>query len=267
MITVRIWTFALLAILSCVLETNAEDKVALGVLRATVQILVKDQQNNVLGKGSGVVVSPDGHILTAKHVLNEYYKSPDTRNVFVRMNNPNLILQPESRVSVVGRDPNIDLALLHLPARDLPYLRKGNSSLVEMNERLMASGFGAGSETVLSKFGHRSGLTWEVDNPLSEGFSGGPVVKDGCDVLVGIVSGGLQDSSGVLIQGRSQIVPSNYGSGFFYQAASVNAATLCSETSSPSQPPDDPHPSNTGCKEVTISERVNGVVTWSKKCL
>lgn len=256
-------------------QLKAEDRPAVNVLRATVQVLIKDKQNNTLGTGSGVIVSSKGYILTAKHVLNEYFKSPETRRVVVRLPNQNLMLLSENSVAVVSQDPNVDMALLHLPTIDLPFLKFGNSSLLEMHDRLMASGFGAGSETVLSKFGHRSGLTWEVDNPLSEGFSGGPVVKDGCDVLVGIVVGGLENSSGI-ISGRSQIIPSQYGAMLFAQANSTQSETLCSESSSTNlssaaekkEGSREPPPVESfGCKEVTVSERINGVLTWSKKCL
>ncbi len=258
-----------------VTQVKAADRAAINVLRATVQVLIKDAQNNTLGIGSGVIVSSDGHILTAKHVLDEYFKSPETRRVVVRLPNQHLMLQSENPVKVISRDPNVDMALLRLPTIDLPFLKFGNSSLLEMHDRLMASGFGAGSETVLSKFGHRSGLAWEVDNPLSEGFSGGPVVKDGCDVLVGIVLGGLGNSSGI-IPGRSQIIPSQYGAMLFAQASSAQSETLCSESSPTNLDPagekkGGPTESSPGgsvaCKDVTVSERINGVLTWSKKCL
>ncbi len=265
------FTVTILFLFSTLQNSNAQESPAKHILRATVQIELRDNANKLLATGSGVIVSPDGYILTAKHILADHFKSPDTTQVLVRRVDDNLILLQGSRITEIIPESFIDIALLHLPSDGLPFLKIGQSSILKWDEKLVAYGFGLGSEQVLAKFGHRSGLTWEVDIPVSDGFSGGPVIKEGCPMLIGIVSGGLQAAGG-LIQGRSKIVPSQFGINLLAQAGVTPSSTLCGETVSTVEtntnhkdtaPLEPPLP----CKEVTVTELVNGIRSWSKKCL
>ena len=69
------------------------------------------------GMGSGVIVSPDGHIITNNHVVdgaNELTVTlPDKR---------------EFKGKIVGTDPKTDLAVVKIDAFGLPYVRWGDSS-------------------------------------------------------------------------------------------------------------------------------------------
>lgn len=269
----EIASLILLGLISCVGTCLAldEDQAIRQVLRATVQIIVRSSTPSVpADTGSGVIVSPQGFILTAKHVLKEYFRSPETTNVFVRLLDNNLILGPEKRAEFISPDPtNVDMALIRLIGDNLPFLKVGSSSLVTMDESLVAVGFVGGGENWLTKSGRRNGLTWEVDIPLFPGSSGGPVVKRGCDVLVGIVSGGLEDAqTRTLIPGRSVIVPSQFGAFLLARAEATHSPNLCQDsrvhetvdhvTSTSSQP---------ACKEISVAETINGISIWRKKCL
>ena len=78
------------------------DAIALAT-QATVQV------ETVRGSGSGVIVSPDGFVLTAAHVVGDATR-------------PTVVLADGSRLGsqVVRRDPGTDLALLRADARRLP---------------------------------------------------------------------------------------------------------------------------------------------------
>ena len=230
MIPRAIWTttYLYLLVLISAQQLNAAEDLATHVKQATVRIEIKDQTNNVLGTGSGVVVSPQGYILTAHHVIKEYFKAPDTTKVFVRRVGVDLTLQNENRVDIVSSDATVDMALLRLPGENLLFLKVGDSSSVANNAKLTAYGFGVGTETILDKNGSRSGASWETQIPFSEGFSGGPIVLKGCDILIGIARGGLQNANQSMLSGRTIIIPSQHGDHFFKQAKSTKSDSLCS---------------------------------------
>ena len=263
-------TVTLLLLVSSAQKVIAEDEDPLRrALRATVQIVIRDSANTVRGTGSGVLVSHDGYILTAKHVIEDYYKSPESTSILVRILDGNLTLRPEQIAEAISRDPNVDMALIRVTGEKFPFLRIGNSSMVKIDEQLVAFGFERSGGKWLTKSGRRNGLNWEVDIPLFPGSSGGPVVKSGCDMLVGIVVGGLEDPiTKALIPGRSQILPSQFGAFVLGYGASTQSAKLCdSMVESPLHSPTPNRPPTSPCKEITVSETVNGVTTWAKKCL
>lgn len=79
--------------------------------------------------GSGVIISDDGYIVTNNHVIE------DATNIEVVMNN-NL----RYFAKIVGADPSTDLALLKIKARNLPFVRYGNSDHVQPGEWVLAIG-------------------------------------------------------------------------------------------------------------------------------
>lgn len=83
-----------------------------------------------IGTGSGVIVSPDGYIVTNNHVIEEASELEVTLN-----NNANYAAK------VIGTDPNSDLALLKIEAEeDLPYLTFGDSDRSAVGEWVLAVG-------------------------------------------------------------------------------------------------------------------------------
>lgn len=82
------------------------------------------------GSGSGVVISADGYIATNNHVVEEAKQVevvfPDRRSYIAK---------------VVGRDPNTDLALLKVEAKNLPFVTLGNSDDVMVGEWVLAIGY------------------------------------------------------------------------------------------------------------------------------
>ncbi len=79
--------------------------------------------------GSGVIVSPEGYIVTNNHVIE------DGNDVEVTLHD-----KRKFDAEIVGTDPLTDLALLKVDADDLPYLLFGNSDSVRVGEWVLAVG-------------------------------------------------------------------------------------------------------------------------------
>src|SRR5437773_10658458 len=89
------------------------------------------------GEGSGFIIHPDGVIMTNAHVVN------GASEVTVRLTD-----RREYTAKVVGVDTKSDIAILRIPAKDLPTVRIGDSRVLEVGEWVLASGapFGFRSE-------------------------------------------------------------------------------------------------------------------------
>ncbi|MGB7841239.1 MAG: trypsin-like peptidase domain-containing protein [Salinimicrobium sp.] len=81
------------------------------------------------GTGSGVIISPDGYIVTNNHVIQNASKLQVTLN-----NNENYMAE------VIGSDPKSDIALLKIDAEDLDYLPFGDSDNSRLGEWVLAVG-------------------------------------------------------------------------------------------------------------------------------
>jgi serine protease Do len=90
---------------------------------------LQNYEQPVHSSGSGVIISDDGYIATNNHVIE------DATNIEVVMNN-NL----RYYAKVVGADPSTDLALLKIKAKNLPFVRYGNSDNVMPGEWVLAVG-------------------------------------------------------------------------------------------------------------------------------
>jgi len=89
----------------------------------------KQEPKYAMASGSGVIISPDGYIVTNNHVVDEAV------NVQVILNN-----NRQFKAKVIGRDPNTDIALVKVDAKDLPYLVWGNSDALKLGEWMLAVG-------------------------------------------------------------------------------------------------------------------------------
>lgn len=82
-----------------------------------------------MGAGSGVIISPEGYIVTNNHVIDE------ADNIEVILND-----NRKFTAKVIGRDPNTDIALVKIEARELTYLVWGNSETLKLGEWVLAVG-------------------------------------------------------------------------------------------------------------------------------
>ncbi len=83
----------------------------------------------VLGFGSGVIISEDGYIVTNNHVIDN-------------MDEVEIVLNDRRSFSgeLIAADPNTDLALLKIDAKNLPYLTYGNSDDLKLGQWILAVG-------------------------------------------------------------------------------------------------------------------------------
>lgn len=165
----------------------------------------KDRREKALG--SGVIVSPEGYILTNNHVID------GATDVKVTLSD-----KREFQARIVGADPKTDVAVLKIQATNVIPLTIGDSSNVEVGDVAIAVGdpFGVGqtvTKGIISAKG-RGGLGIEdyedflqTDAPINPGNSGGALVNDRGE-LIGINTAIISHGSGGS-QGIGFAVPSN----------------------------------------------------------
>jgi serine protease Do len=165
----------------------------------------KDRREKALG--SGVVVSPEGYILTNNHVVD------GATDVRVTLGD-----KRELEAKVIGTDPKTDIAVLKIDASNLKPITIGDSSKVEVGDTALAIGdpFGVGqtvTKGIISATG-RGNLGIEAyedflqtDAPINPGNSGGALINDRGE-LVGINTAIISHGSGGS-QGIGFAVPVN----------------------------------------------------------
>ncbi len=87
------------------------------------------QRNALIAFGSGVILSPDGYIVTNNHVVNGADKITVTFND-----------KREMEAKIIGTSPSTDLALIKVDAKNLPFLTYGNSDEVKVGQWVLAVG-------------------------------------------------------------------------------------------------------------------------------
>jgi serine protease Do len=128
------------------------------------------------GTGSGVIISPDGYILTNNHVAG------DASEIKVK-----LAGDREFKAKLIGADPETDLALIKIDAQNLPFAKLGDSSKLEQGEWVIALGSPFGLEQTMTagivsatSRDLRSGPYdnyIQTDASINPGNSGGPLVN------------------------------------------------------------------------------------------
>ena len=128
------------------------------------------------GMGSGVIVSPEGYILTNNHVIE------GADEIEVSLNDGR-----STRAKVIGTDPETDLALLKIDLPNLPVIVLGQMSALQVGDAVLAIGnpFGVGQTVtsgIVSALGRKQlGInTFEnfiqTDAAINPGNSGGALV-------------------------------------------------------------------------------------------
>ncbi|HZY20128.1 MAG TPA: trypsin-like peptidase domain-containing protein [Ramlibacter sp.] len=129
-----------------------------------------------VGLGSGVIISPDGYILTNNHVVE------GADEIEVTLNDSRT-----ATAKVIGTDPDSDLAVLRIALERLPVITLGNSDSVQVGDQVLAIGnpFGVGQTVtsgIVSALGRNQlGInTFEnfiqTDAAINPGNSGGALV-------------------------------------------------------------------------------------------
>ncbi len=153
-----------------------------------------------IGAGSGVLLTPDGYVLTNYHVVQGADRVRLTLTDGTKLG-----------AAPVGSDPPNDLALLRADASGLPYASLGDSSVLKVGQLVIAIGNPLGFQSSVSTGvvsatgrGMRSLDRRLIENviqhtaPLNPGNSGGPLV----------------DSRGRVVGINTAIIPVAQGIGF-----------------------------------------------------
>lgn len=154
------------------------------------------QPQTTIGQGSGFLVTPDGYILTNNHVVN------NAQEIVVTLNDGR-----EFAASIVGQDPNTDVAVIKIEAEGLPFLRLGDSTDVEQGQWVVAIGNPLGLQAtltvgVLSAKGRNNlNITrfedyLQVDAAINRGNSGGPLL-DTYGRVIGINTAIVNGANGI----------------------------------------------------------------------
>ena len=157
--------------------------------------------------GSGVIVQPDGHILTNEHVID------GAEDIKVDLAN-----RRTYSARLLGSDKPSDLAVLKISADGLPVLELGDSDAVRVGDVCLAVGNPLGvGETVtsgiISAKQRATGLSsgsfedfLQTDAPINRGNSGGALVNTRAE-LIGINSQIVSSTGGSM--GIGFAIPSN----------------------------------------------------------
>jgi serine protease Do len=145
------------------------------------QFQIPQQQVPQRGTGSGVMISPDGYILTNNHVAGNADRMSVT-----------LADGREFRAKRVGADSETDLAVIKIDAENLPYAKLGDSDRLEQGEWVVALGSPFGLQKtmtagIVSATGRALQGTYDnyiqTDASINPGNSGGPLVNMSGEVI------------------------------------------------------------------------------------
>ncbi len=206
--------------------------------RAVVQIFVRsyvtpenEENNGELltaqnSSGSGIILSPDGYILTNAHVVKGAHSVKVQLNTAMeaeaRKNGDRSLNRPIPG-TIVGVDRDTDLAVVKVDRKNLPYLSFGNSDDLKQGEIVLALGNPLGLENSVS-MGVVSAVSRQIksddpmvyiqtDAPINPGNSGGPLIDTdgnvvGLNTFILTQSGG---SEGIGFAIPSKIAEQVYG--------------------------------------------------------
>ena len=136
------------------------------------------------GQGSGFIIDKDGHIITNYHVI------ANARQVEVTLNN-----RKKYRAEIVGTDRSHDLAVIQIKAPDLQPTTLGDSSNLQVGQRVYAIGNPFGPAGTLTRgivssirsVQEPDGMTIDeaiqTDAAINPGNSGGPLLNGHGDVI------------------------------------------------------------------------------------
>ncbi len=156
-----------------------EEQGVIAVTRRATPAVVGIQTRS--GSGSGVIIRADGVILTNAHVVG------NAREVRVSTTDGT-----ELTGVVLGSDPRIDIAVVRVPAVNLPAAPLADSDLIEVGQFAIAIGNPLGFERTVTRgivsglnraLGSRLDELIQTDAAINPGNSGGPLLNSAGEVI------------------------------------------------------------------------------------
>ncbi len=150
----------------------------------------KGTEKREIGGGTGFIVSPDGYIVTNKHVVYD-----EEAEYTVIMNDGT-----KYEAKVLARDPVTDVAILKIDAHNLPTVELGDSSKLKVGQTVIAIGNALGEFSNTVSTGVISGLSRSITaggGGLSERLSG--VIQTDASINPGNSGGPLVNLAGQVI--------------------------------------------------------------------
>ena len=177
--------------------TTAVGRVAPAVAHVRV-VRSRGRRGEQQGSGSGFIIAPDGYLVTNSHVASGAsvleVTLPDGRT---------------ASATIVGDDPDSDLAVLKVAAGDLAWCRFGDSSAVQVGQIAIAIGSPYGFQHtvtagIVSALGRsmraQSGRlldnVLQTDAALNPGNSGGPLI-DSSGTVIGVNTAVIRAAQGI----------------------------------------------------------------------
>lgn len=156
-----------------------------------------------IGMGSGVIISPDGYIITNNHVVK------GASDIEVTLNNKKVL-----KAEIIGIDSTNDIALLKVDMKDLPYITFGDSDRLKVGEWVLAVGNPYNlTSTVTAGIISAKGRDLEGNGDITDSF-----IQTDAAVNPGNSGGALVNTRGELI-GINTAITSRTGSFVGYSFA------------------------------------------------
>ena len=155
------------------------------------------------GSGSGVIITPDGYIVTNNHVIENASQIE--------------VILPDKRAfkgKLIGRDPSTDLALIKVEGKSLPMVELGDSDNVQVGEWVLAVGYPLSLNStvtagIVSAKGRSIGI---LDRPSRENYPQGDQVPTGSAIESFIQTDAAinpGNSGGALVNTTGQLIGIN----------------------------------------------------------
>ena len=138
------------------------------------------------GQGSGVIVTPDGYVLTNNHVI------AGAKTVTVTLPD-----KREFKGQIVGSDPKSDIAVVKIDGTQLPTIPWGDSGRLQVGEYVLAVG---------NPFGLNSTVTLGIVSALGRGHMGITQYEDFIQTDAAINPG---NSGGALVNTKGELIGIN----------------------------------------------------------
>ena len=185
--------------------TGVAKKVQPSIVAITVEYSVNSIFNRTPGtataKGSGIIISEDGYILTNNHVVNSsssssnsFYEIGKANKVTVKLYNDDT----EYEGTIIGTDSQTDLAVIKIEKDGLTAAELGNSDSVQVGEFAMAIGSPLGLDNSVT-----AGIVSAVNREVTDS-DGNKYVAIQTDAAIN--SG---NSGGALVNSKGQVIGVN----------------------------------------------------------